>query len=412
MNGNKLITLNVGGTKFTTTLDTVTRFPDAYLGKMFSGKMQPGPTDTEGNVFIDRSPLLFDQILDMHRTGNPDLELEEEMEFYMLFSDSETEVEISKIAKNIFNDWANCKAFSQQVDYREYLIPKFYSTSHYSSLTAEFLDLISKSNQLGLYRNTVPLVQLCLVNILPKEEDNDSEEMRDQEGRSILLLENQKKNKKLLEESSHIWSHIESCFDKLQDVAYLEKICKKLQRILGSTHKVVWYRKSHKCHEFGDTDRKLLSGTQIHVSNFSHSFNICLMPSLYEHLKDSVKSLLENSNGNLSHVNCHCGSSTTFGECSIDLYLCIYPVYNYCSAVVNNQKEYKNLLKHIKKNTDTICKKLDDVYINNNEYLPVKTLNDNEIPIEELTEYDDEIVDPVLSEITRDENSLKKRKIT
>jgi len=57
-----IITLNVGGTSFSTTLKTLTSLPDSTLGKMFSGHHEL-PKDQNGAYFIDRSPLPFAEIL-------------------------------------------------------------------------------------------------------------------------------------------------------------------------------------------------------------------------------------------------------------------------------------------------------------------------------------------------------------
>ena len=70
-NGNKfrekqMVTLNVGGHLITTTIATLTRFPDTMLGTMFSDPyalMQ----DTNGAYFIDRDGTHFREILNFLR---------------------------------------------------------------------------------------------------------------------------------------------------------------------------------------------------------------------------------------------------------------------------------------------------------------------------------------------------------
>lgn len=64
-NFNPILTLNVGGTKFTTTLQTLTSNPHA----LFSGLIDSLPRDKEGNIFIDRDPIYFRYILDSLRMG-------------------------------------------------------------------------------------------------------------------------------------------------------------------------------------------------------------------------------------------------------------------------------------------------------------------------------------------------------
>jgi hypothetical protein len=88
------VKLNVGGSKFETTLSTLTRYPDSMLGAMFSGRHEV-PPDDEGYVFIDRDGTHFRAILNFLRTGFVDLprseqaanELKRELEYYQLPSE-------------------------------------------------------------------------------------------------------------------------------------------------------------------------------------------------------------------------------------------------------------------------------------------------------------------------------------
>lgn len=66
------VTLNVGGKLYSTTLQTLTRFPDSMLGAMFRGP-QPALTDRRGNYFIDRDGKTFRHILNFLRFGQLDL---------------------------------------------------------------------------------------------------------------------------------------------------------------------------------------------------------------------------------------------------------------------------------------------------------------------------------------------------
>ena len=60
------IKLDVGGTHFTTTLTTLTRFPDSMIGAMFSGRHKI-VTDESGYFFIDRDGAHFRHILNYLR---------------------------------------------------------------------------------------------------------------------------------------------------------------------------------------------------------------------------------------------------------------------------------------------------------------------------------------------------------
>ena len=58
----KIVTLNVGGTKYTTSLSTLTKYPDSMLGAMFSGR-HALPQQEDGSYFIDRDGDMFSNIL-------------------------------------------------------------------------------------------------------------------------------------------------------------------------------------------------------------------------------------------------------------------------------------------------------------------------------------------------------------
>ena len=63
----KVVTLNVGGHIYTTTLYTVTQYSDSKLAKLFSAESQV-PRDPKGNYFIDRDGALFKHVLNFLRT--------------------------------------------------------------------------------------------------------------------------------------------------------------------------------------------------------------------------------------------------------------------------------------------------------------------------------------------------------
>ena len=91
MNGD-VVTLNVGGTIYTTTRSTLTKYPDSMLGAMFGGQFVPTSCDTQGNYFIDRDGTTFRYVLNFLRSGQlclpqgyKDLALlEAEADFYQI----------------------------------------------------------------------------------------------------------------------------------------------------------------------------------------------------------------------------------------------------------------------------------------------------------------------------------------
>lgn len=72
------MTLNVGGTLYSTTLETLTRFPDSMLGAMFRAGTSMTPNlnpQGGGHYFIDRDGKAFRHILNFLRLGRLDLPL-------------------------------------------------------------------------------------------------------------------------------------------------------------------------------------------------------------------------------------------------------------------------------------------------------------------------------------------------
>ena len=65
----EVVSLNVGGVKYTTTRSTLTQFGDSMIGAMFSGRYQHLVRDLDGNVFIDRDGPMFRHVLNFLRTG-------------------------------------------------------------------------------------------------------------------------------------------------------------------------------------------------------------------------------------------------------------------------------------------------------------------------------------------------------
>uniref|UniRef100_A0A2P2LG24 BTB/POZ domain-containing protein KCTD9 n=1 Tax=Rhizophora mucronata TaxID=61149 RepID=A0A2P2LG24_RHIMU len=91
-NSSSLVRLNIGGKKFCTTVDTLTRRePDSMLAAMFSGRHALCEDPDKGYVFVDRDGKHFRHILNWLRDGMvPTLadgeypELMREAEYYQL----------------------------------------------------------------------------------------------------------------------------------------------------------------------------------------------------------------------------------------------------------------------------------------------------------------------------------------
>ena len=66
-----MISLNVGGTQFTTTVATLTKYPNSMLALMFNSESDrpPAEKDDQGSYFIDRDPEPLRIILIFLRNG-------------------------------------------------------------------------------------------------------------------------------------------------------------------------------------------------------------------------------------------------------------------------------------------------------------------------------------------------------
>eukprot|EP00088_Acartia_fossae_P010274 TRINITY_DN15108_c0_g1_i4.p1 TRINITY_DN15108_c0_g1~~TRINITY_DN15108_c0_g1_i4.p1 ORF type:complete len:107 (-),score=16.31 TRINITY_DN15108_c0_g1_i4:224-544(-) len=72
MSLNDVITLNVGGVMLTTKRETLTKYPESKLAKMFDAEspvLSSLPMQKDGSFFIDRDPETFKIILNYLRSG-------------------------------------------------------------------------------------------------------------------------------------------------------------------------------------------------------------------------------------------------------------------------------------------------------------------------------------------------------
>ena len=67
----EVISLNVGGTIFATSVATLTQYPNSMLAAMFDPESErpPARKDGQGNFFIDRDPVPFGVILNFLRSA-------------------------------------------------------------------------------------------------------------------------------------------------------------------------------------------------------------------------------------------------------------------------------------------------------------------------------------------------------
>jgi len=58
------VTFNVGGATFRTSIENLTKIPNTYFSALFSSRWD---LDTQTDIFIGRSPIMFGQALDYLR---------------------------------------------------------------------------------------------------------------------------------------------------------------------------------------------------------------------------------------------------------------------------------------------------------------------------------------------------------
>jgi len=93
------IHLDVGGTFYTTTFETLTAVPDSWIGRMFSGRY-PIQVNDDGRVFIDRDGTYFGYILKFLRAPDKKIKLSDREEY----EEFKTEVEFYGLSSAMFGE--------------------------------------------------------------------------------------------------------------------------------------------------------------------------------------------------------------------------------------------------------------------------------------------------------------------
>ena len=96
-----IITLNVGGTIYTTSRTTLTRYPTSMLGCMFSDRL-PSTVDKSGNYVIDRDGKLFRYVLNFLRSSK--LTLPENFKEYELLAVEADFYQIPELIKAVLEN--------------------------------------------------------------------------------------------------------------------------------------------------------------------------------------------------------------------------------------------------------------------------------------------------------------------
>ena len=168
-NKDDIVRLNVGGTRYDASRDTLMRYEGSMLASLVSGKWKEGDGDTE--IFIDRSGRRFEYILDYLRSDRvyvPDLSyhaaLLDEFEYFGI------DVDESKVA--VTDDFTAINELGQEIRCHQAIIEqerkKIAAMQESYQLASDFAKDAERS--LGLYSRTIgkdvdkELLRSCLLS--------------------------------------------------------------------------------------------------------------------------------------------------------------------------------------------------------------------------------------------------------
>lgn len=376
---SQIITLNVGGAKFRTTRETLCKFPDTMIGKMFDDNLPMHPSnlkDEEGNIFIDKNPDLFAEILDMCRQGkmdsDPSKKLKREMKYWFSLQTQKTEEELEakKISESIHRCWARRSDTKTQCI--EYCIPfiRYHYDGKNDSLSSEKFKQMLKENHekcnkmVGEYG--MQLADFCVWSNITKEQ---SEKVRhltlEKEDDFYVALSLLDEDVELFKRVKTMWNDMSKYGEEFLSKPYvLETVCHNLQKKIGSQYKTLWYRRKHFCGRDGSDkwEKKKLKSSSLKASGEAYTSNMCLFPNIKR---------FENGSHETEFMgpSCQCGEDHIIYKEYGSRYICIYPIHKY-SDVSDSQE--KKLFKHINdgveqitesitSNADRIIRSTDDI---------------------------------------------------
>jgi hypothetical protein len=129
---NSPIDINVGGQIYTTTLETLTRFPDSRLSKMFNGTIPIVLDPSKQHYFIDRDGDSFRYILNFMRTST--LLLPDNFNDCKILLNEAKYFEINDMVKQIEQFIENKKFNNQAISMQSYECPCHYATAMNSTI--------------------------------------------------------------------------------------------------------------------------------------------------------------------------------------------------------------------------------------------------------------------------------------
>lgn len=274
----EIITINVGGTIFSTTRNTLTKFNGSVLACMFGieQQMKPSIVDKNGNYFIDRDPVLFSEILSMCRKGkipqNVDGPLRAEIKYWFpeYSKKSEDEIFVKSVATAILQSlhspdivyhsswrvpWISGLPF-----YHDYFIDDKDDPNSYR----EFLSYV-ESYQNNLDRLGGPITHslpgFCLYAAVSREQRKQyhhtvfkyDEISKDHEFHTRrfyemeFLLKFARDDIKIQQRAVTIWNKFAADSKKIAQFPIRDMLCKMLDKKLPNQLKAIWVRLPTKC---------------------------------------------------------------------------------------------------------------------------------------------------------------------
>ncbi|XP_069748267.1 BTB/POZ domain-containing protein KCTD14 [Narcine bancroftii] len=114
-----VVTLNIGGHIYWTTLSTLKRFPGTKLAEMVNGQSKP-KMDAEGRYFFDRDGKHFHHVLEFLRGSEPPPHLAAELYEEALFYDIEPLAKLLEDSPKLFGEAVGRRQFLARVpNYQE-----------------------------------------------------------------------------------------------------------------------------------------------------------------------------------------------------------------------------------------------------------------------------------------------------
>ncbi len=352
-----IIKLNVGGTLFTTTRETLCKFKNSVLERMFSPDQSMLPCTTiDGAYFIDRDPTLFAEILSMCRDGKIPTKIEnsrlrKEVKFW--FPDAFLKTREEMLCKHIVNNIQKIthEEFNFDVTHTTISIPQITPLNKEKAL--ELIELEENGCKITRYRIVNEWTRIvsarythgfdgfegydleCYCILLAATEEQrrmielefdkvDNEE--DKEHKEVIktILELLASDKELIERTISIWNKIAEISSVWSFDCYKELICRKLAKKLGSNYNLFYYSRFHECIK-GELHGKDIYKEITFQNDYDqpNELKACFPRSLIDHPQIQQKYSKSDYFNLICHNHCHCPYPKNNFTVSRN-YLCIY----------------------------------------------------------------------------------------